>query len=338
MKKKSELVNFMKGIAIMGVVLYHLISGYLNVPSIIKTASSFGGAGVHIFIVCSGFGLAVSFLNRNMNWFEFIKKRFTKIYIPYIVIVLVSFCVPFMYTGNDRGMALLSHIFMYKMFVPQYESSFGPQFWYISTIFQFYFVFCGLVKLKKHTGTKKFLFISCGVSLLWSIFTVLTGLCEERIWSSFFLQYLWEFSIGMCLADLYQKEEAMFEKFSLRKVACVSAISFVLYMGMSLYGGTLKNFNDLFSVLAFGGLCLLVYEIKCIRCLFSRISKISFELFLIHMLVFAISKRLLSRWMPNVIVCIIALIACMAGAYLYHKLMNFIMNRAIQRNDGLRKK
>ena len=327
MQKRSELVDFMKGIAIMGVVLFHLISGYLDVHGLIKTASNFGGAGVHVFLICSGFGLSLSFLNKSMTWLEFMKKRFIKIYIPYILIVLISFFVPFMYVGAERVMALLSHVFLFKMFAPQFELSFGPQFWYMSTIFQFYFVFCGLVKLKNRMGAKKFLMMSCGISLLWSIFTVLTGLYEERIWSGFFLQYLWEFSIGMYLADLFQKNKSPFVQLDFKKVAGVSGVSLILYMVMALYGGRLKNFNDVFSVLAFGGLCLLVYQIKGIKKIFCEISKFSFELFLVHILVFAVCTRLLNELLPNVFVCAVALGLSVAVAYLYHKIMKCALKR-----------
>ncbi|EDO13678.1 hypothetical protein BACOVA_00571 [Bacteroides ovatus ATCC 8483] len=37
-------------------------------------ASSFGGAGVHIFILCSGFGLCLSYLNKPLTYSQFIKR------------------------------------------------------------------------------------------------------------------------------------------------------------------------------------------------------------------------------------------------------------------------
>lgn len=42
---------------------------------------------------------------------------------------------------ESRMGALFSHIFLYKMFVSDYEMSFGGQLWFISTIIQFYIVF-----------------------------------------------------------------------------------------------------------------------------------------------------------------------------------------------------
>ena len=68
-----------------------------------------GGSGVHVFLLCSGFGLYYSYLKKNVNSTQFIKRRFLKIYIPYIIVVLVSAMIPFMYDRSDRIIALLSH-------------------------------------------------------------------------------------------------------------------------------------------------------------------------------------------------------------------------------------
>ena len=75
---KSGLITYSKAVAILGVIIYHLCLGYLAVPSIVKTASGFGGAGVHIFIFCSGFGLMVSYIRKPLNFIDFIKRRFVK--------------------------------------------------------------------------------------------------------------------------------------------------------------------------------------------------------------------------------------------------------------------
>ena len=111
-----------------------------------------------MFLFCSGFGLYYSYLNRKQSFGEFIKRRFTKIYIPYIVVVLISAAIPFMYYGKDRGIAVLSHIFLFKMFMPQYEESFGTQFWYISTVIQFYLIFIPLCKIKDKFSSNKAFF------------------------------------------------------------------------------------------------------------------------------------------------------------------------------------
>ena len=130
------------------------------------------------------------------------KHRFVKIFIPYIIIVIISFLIPCMYTGSHRVFALFSHIFLFKMFAEQFVSSFGIQFWYISTLFQLYLIFIPLCKIKENLENNKFFLLCFCISLIWWIFTVLTSYHEIRIWSSYFLQYLWEFDLGIHLASL----------------------------------------------------------------------------------------------------------------------------------------
>lgn len=284
--KKYDFLDCAKGISILAIVLYHLIFFGLNVPDILKTASSFGGAGVKIFLVASGFGLYYSHMRRPLGYGAFLKRRFLKIYIPYVAVILLSFASGLMYAGDDGWQALLSHVFLYKMFVPAYEASFGEQFWYISTLFQFYLVFHLLAWLIKRLGSRKFFLLTCGISAAWTVFTVMAGLSEERIWNSFFLQFLWEFALGMCMAEAYGEERPTVEGCRMRYLLPVTAVSFVLFALSGLYGGpVLKSFNDVFSTLAFGGVCILIYKWKLLRPLWRWINSFSYEWYLTHFLV-----------------------------------------------------
>ena len=73
------------------------------------------------------------------------------------------------------------------MFVEKWECSYGGQFWFVSTIIQFYLFWPLILKLFKSNGIIGALIIS----LSWSTFVGLNGLFDERVWNSFFLQYLW---------------------------------------------------------------------------------------------------------------------------------------------------
>lgn len=292
--KKYDLMDCAKGISIFAIVLYHLIFFRLDVPEIIKTASSFGGAGVKIFLIASGFGLYYSHLNRPLGYGAFLKRRFLKIYIPYLAVILVSFATGVMYEGGDSVEALLSHVFLYKMFVPAYEASFGEQFWYISTLFQLYLVFHLLVWLKNKLGGRRFFLVCCGISLAWTVFTVVAGLAEERIWNSFFLQFLWEFALGMLLSERYRAGKLSEDLCALKYVIPVTVLSFGLFAASGLYGGAvLKSFNDVFSTFAFGGVCVLIARIRPLRPIWRWINSFSYEWYLTHFLVMTVLYLLL---------------------------------------------
>ena len=143
--RQYQELSFLKGFAMFTVVLMHLIQVFANqelVSPFLWGAASLGGTGGHVFVICSGFGLTLSQMRRPLHFGAFLKRRFVKIYVPYILIVLISYFSPyFEYLNAYRFRALLSHIFLYKMFSEKYICSFGLQFWFISTIFQLYLLF-----------------------------------------------------------------------------------------------------------------------------------------------------------------------------------------------------
>lgn len=320
--KQLTLVNFAKGLAISAIVLFHLIYEYMEVPGILATASKFGGAGVHIFFICSGFGLTLSQLRRPLTWKEFLQKRLRKVYIPYIPVVLVSAALPWMYSGDDRLAAVLSHVFLYKMFVPEYIISFGAHFWFVSTILQFYALFLLLERMRSTLGIRKFLSGCCAVNLGWMILTAMLGIHTQRIWGSFFLQYIWEFALGMCLADLYHRGKLDSRRISLPLIGAITLAALLLYGLMALKGGALSAFNDVFGTAAMGGICLMLYQIKILRPVFIGVNSFSYELYLVHILVMATCEHLLSPYLPNLVWCLLALVITVPCALGYSKLLS----------------
>lgn len=84
-KVRLEVINYLRGFAILTIVLMHCVQGHLE--GVLHKAASLGGAGVHVFILCSGFGLYLSYLNKPLNYGNFLKKRFGKVYFPYIIVI-----------------------------------------------------------------------------------------------------------------------------------------------------------------------------------------------------------------------------------------------------------
>lgn len=69
--KRLEIVNYLKGFSIFTIVIMHLLQGYVYIPRIINKLVSLRGSGVYIFIICSGFGLYYSELNKKLSYKEF---------------------------------------------------------------------------------------------------------------------------------------------------------------------------------------------------------------------------------------------------------------------------
>ena len=151
MTQRLDIVDFLRGFAIFTIVVMHLLQMYPISPLLMK-ASSFGGAGVHVFMLCSGFGLYLSYLNRPLTYPQFLKRRFLKVYLPYIIVILLSAVIPFYNTSPDKWIELFSHVFLFKMFVEVWECSYGCQFWFVSTILQFYLLWPLILRIFKRRG------------------------------------------------------------------------------------------------------------------------------------------------------------------------------------------
>lgn len=278
-------INYLKGFSIFTITLMHLIQMMTEMPSAIDTLSSIGGTGVHVFFLCSGIGLYLSRLNHRTGFIKFLKKRVLKIYIPYIIIILMSYLLPWMYTGNDREIALLSHIFLFKMFVPKYEHSFGIQFWFVSTIIQLYFLFIPMCLLKeKILNRKKFVGIFLSVSAIWWTICYLFKISNERVWSSFCLQYIWEFAVGFELAEIfYNGKKVKIKNYTL---VITSFIGIGFQAAMAMMPGSLRVFNDIPALIGYTSLALLLMNMSIIRWCANKLSVFSYEYFLVHMMVF----------------------------------------------------
>lgn len=175
-----DVVTFLKGFSIITIVLMHYFQrGFLF--GIVEKALSIGGTGVHVFFFCSGFGLFMLYTKRKTDYLEFLKKRFLKIYIPYIIVASICFLLP-LSLKTEPLKTFLAHAFLYKMFMPLYEKTLTAAFWYMSTLFQFYFLFIPLARAEEKIENKKFLISTCDLSMAWWIFTTVTGLNSERVW------------------------------------------------------------------------------------------------------------------------------------------------------------
>lgn len=148
--KKLEVINYLRGFAIFTIVLMHCVQGHLE--GVLHKAASLGGAGVHVFILCSGFGLYLSYLNKPLSYGDFLKRRLSKVYLPYVIVIALYAIWGLAVSGNVNEEALASHVLLYKMFDNELDVSICYPFWFISTIIQFYIFFPVIVKLIRISG------------------------------------------------------------------------------------------------------------------------------------------------------------------------------------------
>ena len=149
-KKRSIGIDIIKAISLISVIIYHL---YEYKGTYI---------GVVLFFVISGYLITEVLYERDDSYFKFIKRRYTKIFPPLIVVLTIS-CLAFYYFYGFLSMKLvfnsLSSLFglsnIYQIFsgMSYFERS-GDLFpllhtWSLSIEIQFYVIFPFLIYLFK---------------------------------------------------------------------------------------------------------------------------------------------------------------------------------------------
>lgn len=295
----------------------HLV-GMLGISGIWEKAAAFGGAGVHVFILCSGFGLYLSYLRKPLGYIAFLKKRFTRIYMP-MAVLCVATAVWMACMGREWFIPLWGNLLLFKMFVPELESSMGGQMWFVSTIIQFYLAWPLIVKLFNTRGGVKLALI---ISLLWSTTVGLLGYAEERVWNSFFLQYLWEFCLGMKMAEIYHDNPKALEvpRWKYLLTLCVAGVGLTGIMGFA--GWPWKLYNDIPSLMGYMSLALIIYKvgIKPLNRLLEWTNRFSYEWYLVHMLVFDIIFYYIGHNAPIAVVFVLCLLLSYSTAIAYSRI------------------
>jgi peptidoglycan/LPS O-acetylase OafA/YrhL len=281
-----------------------------------------------LFILLSGVGLYLSYLSNPLPYVAYLKKRTSKIYIPYICIVVISALISLLIPIYENSLyAFGGHVFLYKMFDEHIIGSYGYPLWFISTILQFYFIFYALVFLVKRLGNIPFLILCLAVSLGWTVIIIMLGKESERIWNSFFLRYLWEFSLGMVIASVLARNDYRLPfKPATTWILVAGLINCALYAFLALKGGTIgKLLNDIPALIGYGCIAVWLYRLKigALNRFFLFTGRISYSLYLIHVLILQLSLSLLG--LPTVWVIGLSLAITYLLSVPYQQIMEYNM-------------
>lgn len=171
-KKNQEFSNSVtqeiKGFAILAIIFSHIGYFLITDHQFLFPLSVLAGVGVNLFLFLSGYGLAVSNSKDNNGIFNFYKKRFLRLLIPFWI-VLISFLL------LDYFVLKISYekILIIKSFFGIFTSAdifqaLNSPFWYI-TLILFYYILFPLVYFKKHPWVSGFLIYFISYYLLMKI-------------------------------------------------------------------------------------------------------------------------------------------------------------------------
>ncbi|MBP6828882.1 MAG: acyltransferase, partial [Saprospiraceae bacterium] len=273
MKGRIEFIDFARGYAIFTIVCYHA-SQRVELSPLWQKAAVFGGTGVHLFFLLSGFGLALS--GSTIHFLSFYRRRLTKVWLPYVLALSISVAAAARgHLFPDGFDAWLAGVGLYQMFSERYIESFGGHFWFVSAILQFYIVFPGLLWLKKRLGDRVFLCLALLLSAAWWLLVFFLGKGHLRVWNSFFLQFLWEFALGIVLAGRYQTSGHFFRP-AAQKWWWLSLPAGLFFTGIMIllvaqWGDAGRIFNDVPALAGYTALCFFVYQ--CATRFFSPVQR-----------------------------------------------------------------
>lgn len=158
-----------RGVAIVCIIFHHVIQQIKN-PGVLMPFRGIGYLFVSYFFFLSGYGLAISYLNKDNYLKDFFRKRMSKIYIPFLFVNLINLLINIVifnkvYTFFDFiksliGIELMSCAMWYIIAII---------FWYIT----FYFVFSYIKKINK------IIIILFSISLIWFIICNSLGISKN---------------------------------------------------------------------------------------------------------------------------------------------------------------
>jgi len=327
--KKFELIDFLKGYSIFTIIIYHLLQDVADSDLLVK-AISFGGTGIHAFILLSGFSLYYSYLNKPVTYFQFLKRRFSKIYIPYVIIVVISALLSFwLPLFNNSWYSFMGHLFLYKMFDDSIIVTYGYHFWFISTIMQFYLIFFLLIWLKKIVSNGTFFGLGIVVSMLWISFVLITDKTSSLVLSRFMLQYFWEFTAGMVLAEMIYLQKSL-PRLKNFWIVIIGLTGLALYAYLAIefkMVGVLTN--DIPGLIGYAAIAIFVYNLRIdvMNRFFLFTGEISYSLFLVHSFVVVITHY--THYEMSYYFWIVSLVMALPLTYLlgwgYYKIYNAIL-------------
>jgi len=302
----SKIVNISKALAILGIVFYHFFVDLGNHDMIttstlkaIELVSKVGSQGVLFFFFASGFGLMYSSLKNDLKIEKtsiFLKKRLWKLYPPYllaIIIVWITYITLSIELNRVYFFSIISDILLLRNFSIDTIHGLNGNWWFIATLVQLYILY--MLFSKFLIRFKWFNIIILGFIIeiaykfvLISINGVYVYIDASTInpYTTFFLNYIASFFLGVGISKYIYNNQITI---TVNKIIGIFFLIIVFeYIGYSLSFSTSgKIINDIFFLLSYIPFLLIssyliLNKLKKIIIVFTFISSISYEIYLLH--------------------------------------------------------
>lgn len=179
-------VDILRGLAVLAVVANHAphyaLGGFRQNPFFFPALlMDYGYLGVSLFVVISGFCIhrraareAAATRRWSLNWLAFWKRRFWRLYPPYLAAIALSLAVAGLVPSNASSLPgnvlfdLLAHLLMIHNLTEQYAAGLGnAAFWSLGMEEQLYALYFVLFLLFRRSAYRVALLIAAGMTLVW---------------------------------------------------------------------------------------------------------------------------------------------------------------------------
>ena len=188
--KRLQSIDALRGVAALGVVLYHTLNkisivnstpGQLLLMKPLLWLFSFGYVGVYLFFVISGFCIHLQWArarkteaNPQINFAAFWKRRLRRLYPPYLI-ALALYLLILALTKEVQltrffAWDVLLHLLMLHNLDPRTAYSINGVFWTLAIEEQLYLAYFLLLFLRIRWGWVRTLLICAGARLGWFFF------------------------------------------------------------------------------------------------------------------------------------------------------------------------
>lgn len=221
-RKKIDSIQGLRGFAFLAIFATHL-----------SVINSWGGWGVSIFIVMSGFLMSLSYYNRIDSMVVSLKeniklsvKKMNKLYPLHIIMLIVALVFWILkivtktgiYNIKTESIALVAQIFLVHGWIPVRDIyySFNQLSWYLSDTMLFYILFPWIIRFIKKKNIKQLVLLSIIVyTVMWIWVIVITVSINDKNYSDFLLYTspyfrLGDFAIGAIFGVVFIKSKKTF--------------------------------------------------------------------------------------------------------------------------------
>jgi len=189
-----------KGFAILAVVLSHI--GYFLVDdhAFLQPWSTIAGVGVDLFLILSGYGLAVSSLKKDLSIGQFYKQRLIRLFVPMWISLLIFFVLKYFVLGISYSWPYILQAFLGIFRTADLYQDINSPLWYFTFIIFFYLLFPLVFSKKSPWLSAIALYLIPWLLLKTDLYGLSGNLFMYRI-------HLAAFPLGVLLASIVRERE-----------------------------------------------------------------------------------------------------------------------------------